>query len=400
MNRRMFLAGLTASPALAGRSVDLPAQFPHMRKDYLEEPDSIPDFWVSSPAGVNRFLDHHIHRGKVMQIGMTAGGRPMRCVFYGTLRAGKGTTTLSGSLGLHDVRAYLGPDYAKKVYMAMGAVHGGEFEGIVGIVNLLSVLETGKDLLGNDWPEITKAAASVDRIILLPITNVDGRARIPLRMERFRGTDRAAYTVAEYLNTGGKLDGTLIGWPACKRFIPMDFSKVGFPGGYPNDAGVNFQHDDFLGSPQPETRALLQLTAREKPDLVMNMHTGGQFIIPLRPCVEPALMPVYDGLFRRIRARLTREHLQASDDVGRESDPSWLKVSAPNLDSALNLNCGALSLTVESPSHAFSTAKRNGKPFIHHPADLVREHLLTHLEAMKYLAATGGRSRWTPPRKQ
>jgi hypothetical protein len=32
--------------------------------------------------------------------------------------------------------------------MGMACVHGGEFEGIVGVVNLLSVLETGKDLRG------------------------------------------------------------------------------------------------------------------------------------------------------------------------------------------------------------------------------------------------------------
>ena len=63
-------------------------------------------------------------------------------------------------------------------------------------------------------------------------------------MELFRDTD---FTVAEYLNTGGKPDGTITGWPQIKEFIPMDFSKPGFPGGYPNDAGVNIQHDDFFG---------------------------------------------------------------------------------------------------------------------------------------------------------
>ncbi len=395
MNRRAFLAGMTAAPVLAAHRVDVPAEFPHTRKDYLEEPDSIPDFWVSSPPGVNRFLDHHIHRGRVMTIGLTAGGRPMRCVFYGSARKGKGTTTFSGSLGFGNVRAYLGSDHAKKVYMAMGSVHGGEFEGIVGIMNLLSVLETGKDLTGRSWPEITEAAGQLDRIILLPITNVDGRTRVPLRMMKHRGSD---YTVPEYLNTGGKLDGTLIGWPQCKEFIPMDFSQVAFPGGYPNDAGVNIQHDDFLGSPQPETRALLGLTARERPDLILNLHTGTQFISPMRPCAEPALMPVFDGLFRTVRTRLTREQLQATDDPKREADPSRLKPSSPNIDSALNLNCGALSVTVESPSHAYSTGKRHGKPFPYTPDMIVRAHLFTHLEAMKYLAATGGRIRWAPGR--
>ena len=51
-------------------------------------------------------------------------------------------------------------------------------------MNLISVLETGKDLRGKPWPEITAAAAKLDRIILIPITNVDGRARVPYRMLR------------------------------------------------------------------------------------------------------------------------------------------------------------------------------------------------------------------------
>jgi hypothetical protein len=69
-------------------------------------------------------------------------------------------------------------------------------------------------------------------------------------------------------------------------------------------------------------------------------------------------------------------------------------MSAYNIDTALNLNCGALSVTVESPSHNFSTGKRDGEPFRHAPEDIVKAHLLTHLEAMRFLAETGGRAGW------
>ena len=137
----------------------------------------------------------------------------------------------------------------------MAAVHGGEFEGIAGMVNLISVIETGKDLRGKEWPGITEAISELDRLILIPIANPDGRERIPLRMELYRDT---IYTVPEYLNTGGTPDGTITGWPQIKEFIPMDLSKPGFPGGYPNDAGVNIQHDNFLGKKQPETQASIR----------------------------------------------------------------------------------------------------------------------------------------------
>ncbi|MEN6601390.1 MAG: M14 family zinc carboxypeptidase [Bryobacteraceae bacterium] len=365
-----------------------------IRPDYLAEPDIIPSFWISTFDDVGRFLSQNIRRGVVRVIGTSAGGRPIRAVFYGQPRAGKGTSTFSGSLGFRDVRAYIGPDYARKVYLDICGVHGGEFEGIVGSVNLLSVLETGQDLRGRRWPEITAAAGALDRIIVIPIMNPDGRVRVPLRMIRHRGRDE---TVQEYFNTGGKPDGTLIGWPQCKEHNPLDFSTTQFPGGYPNDAGVNIQHDDFFGSPQPETRALFGLTARERPDLILNMHTGAIYLQPLCSFLEPALTPVFEALYRRVMTALTQAGLEHTGDVAKESDPTRLRMSPFNLDSALNMHCGSLNFLIESPMHSTSTAERDGKPFLQTPDRLLDAHLIAQQEAMKFLADTGGRARWTPP---
>jgi hypothetical protein len=364
--------------------------------DYLREPEGIPDFWVSTYADVERFLAGRVRKGTVREVGRSAGGRLIRAVVYGRPRAGMGTTTFSGALGYGDVRAWLGPAYTRKAYLGIASVHGGEFEGIVGIVNLIAVLETGADLRGRAWPGITAAASALDRIILIPIFNADGRSRVPLRMGVHRGTD---HTVAEYFNTGGQPDGSLVGWPDCKEFIPIDFERTQFPGGYPNDAGVNVQHDDFFGRPQPETRALLDLVAEERPDLTMNMHTGATFLHPLRSFNEPALTPAFDALYRRAMTKLTAAGLQASDDASVEANPAREPPSVFNLDSALNLHCGSLSVLVESPSHTFSTAKRNGQPFMHTPDRLLDAQLVCHQEAMGFLAETGGRWRWTPSPK-
>ncbi len=395
--RRISLFGsiIFGSVLMAG---DQPGRFPDIPADYLREAEQIPDFWISTPGEVNRFLDDHIHAGTGTTIGTTAGGRPIRAVVYGQRRQGKGTTTFSGSLGFGNVRAYAGPDHEKRVYLGIAAVHGGEFEGIVGMVNLLCVLETGKDLRGKPWPEITAAAKSLDRIIVIPIVNADGRARVPLRMGLHRGSDE---TIPEYFNTGGWRDGKNIGWPDCKQFIPLDFSGTQFPGGYPNDNGVNIQHDDFFGQRQPETQALLDLVAAERPDLILNMHTGAVFPLMHRPFAEPALTPVFDELFRRVQTRLTNKGLQATDDPLREADPSRVATPSPyNLDTALNLHCGVLSVVIESPSHAASTAKRDGKPFLFEPDDLLDAQLICHQEAMKFLLETGGRSRWIPPKQR
>ncbi len=366
--------------------------------DYLNEAPVIPDFWISTYKDVNAFLDKTVKKGRIEVIGTSAGGREIRAVMYGTPRQGNGTTTFSGSLGFGDVRAYRGPDHDKTVYMGMAAVHGGEFEGIVGIVNLISVLETGKDLRGKEWSAINEVASKIDRLILIPVTNPDGRERIPLRMELYRDTD---FTVAEYLNTGGNAEGKITGWPQIKEFIPMDFSKPGFPGGYPNDAGVNFQHDNFLGKKQPETQALFDLTEKEKPDLIINMHTGAVFMRMDRPLGEPALHSAFDTLFHYVHSELAVKGLQYTRDPGIEGNASeQASTGAYNLDGALNWHCGALSVVVESPSHSFSGNRTTQERKIESPDNLLDAQLTCHQQAMKFLAETGGRSKWLPGRKR
>jgi hypothetical protein len=371
-------------------------RFPNIPADYLREAERIPGFWVSTLADVNRFLDTQVHRGTVATIGKSAGGREIRAVFYGRPRQETGTTTFSGSLSYGDFRAYTGPDASARVYMGLAGVHGGEFEAMVGTVNLIAVLETGKDLRGRAWPEITAVAKQLERIILIPVANPDGRARVPLRMEAPRGSD---FTVSEYFNTGAWADGHDIGWPDCKQYIPLDFSRTQFPGGYPNDNGVNFQHDDFLGHRQPETEALLELTGRERPDLILNLHTGAVFPVMHRPYIEPALTPAFDELYRRVMTRLAKENLEATADPKAEADPAEAPMGTYNLNTALNLHSGALAAVFESPSHATSTAVRDGKPLFFTPDQLLDTQLFLHLETMKYLAETGGRHRWLPAKR-
>lgn len=366
-------------------------------KDFLIEPDTCPPFWINTFDDVNAFLDTEINKGHVQTIGTSAGNRPIRAIFYGNPRQKKGTTTFSGSLGFRNVDKYLGPDANKKVYLGMSGVHGGEFEGIVGTINLLSVLETGKDLTGQPWPNITQALQTLDRIIIIPIVNPDGRARVPIQQLTYRGDD---YSVFQYFNTGAWANGEQIGWPTCKEFIPLDFSQTEYPGGYPNDNGVNIQHDDFFGTPQPETRALFDLTAQERPDLILSMHTGA----PLnnyhtrmyRPFIEPTLMPAWENLYRRTHTQLTHTNLQATTDPKIEADPAQQKMSVFNLDSALNLHCGALTTIVESPCPGYAAKSRDGSLAPHTPQDILTAQLICHQECMGYLAEAGERMKWAP----
>ncbi len=363
---------------------------------YLDEVKEIPAFWVTTVDEVAAFLKNNVKKGKLEVIGTSAGGRPIHAVFYGQPRQGMGTTTFSGSIGCRKIAAYRGPDHAKTVYMGMAAVHGFELEGIAGMVNLISVLETGKDLRGKEWPEITDAASKIERLILIPLTNPDGRKRVPVRMLVHRDT---SYIVTEYLNTGGKPDGTLIGWPQVKEFIPLDFKTTRFPGGYPNDAGVNIMHDDFMGKVQPETQALLDLTARERPDIIINMHTGAPtrdyFIRMHRPFGEEALRKAFEGLYQAVHTGLALSGLQGTRDPAVEADLSRVPNGVYNLDTALDLHCGALSVVIESPSHGFSGWNRAGEVVFQSPEMILDAQLVAHLGAIKYLGESGGRAKWT-----
>ena len=161
---------------------------------YLDQPDTIPSFWVATNSEINLFLKTKVSKGKVERIGTSSGGRPVMAVMYGEPRKGNGTTTFSGACGINNIAPYRGPDNEKTVYVGLGGVHGYETEGIMGV--------------------------------------------------------------------------------------------------------VNFMHDDFFGDLQPENQALFDLVAREKPDIIINMHTGAPgnnyFMRMHRPMCEPVPDPVYD----------------------------------------------------------------------------------------------------------
>lgn len=362
---------------------------------FIRDDQSHDKFWATSPEQIETIFAEIVRKGEVRTIGHTAGGRPIRAYFLGKARAYQPTTTPSGAYGTYDIANLYGPKPAPLCLATFAGIHGSEFEGIAQIMNFISVLETGHDLKGKQWPAISEFAKSIDRFIAIPLVNVDGRARIPFDLEADMGSSNEAHS---YLTTGAWADGSLIGWPDCKRYIPLPFDKVAFPGAYPNDAGVNIQHDDFFANPQPETRALLDLLAKERPDLTLNWHTGAPienwYTRLHRPFNHRSLTPAFDTLYRQVHVRLTREKLQGSSDEALESDPAGAPVSTFNLDTVINLHSGALAVLVEQACHGFSGTDRQGncvKPDI---ARIVDEGLYTHEETLRFIVETGGRCNW------
>jgi hypothetical protein len=88
--------------------------------------------------------------------------------------------------------------------------------------------------------------------------------------------------------------------------------------------------------------------------------------------------------------------LQKTKNLETETDSHRAGLGVYNIDTALNLHCGALSVTVESPSHGFSWKNKVGEIVFHTPEMLLDAQLICHQEAMRFLAESGGRSHWTP----
>ena len=156
MHSNLFLSLLFAGLAFAAE----PVRYPDIPREYLVEAQTIPDFWVSTVEGVNDFLDHKVSKGEVSAVwnhrrrAADAGG----CVWEPA--AGTGHHHLFRVARIWRRARVPGAGLRQEGLHGHGSVHGGELEGIVGITNLIAVLETGRDLRGKEWPEITEAAAS------------------------------------------------------------------------------------------------------------------------------------------------------------------------------------------------------------------------------------------------
>ena len=227
-----------------------------------------PVFWKGGLDDIDAAVKS-LRRGKAGLLCHSAGGRNVYLVEYGNRNHLVHSANYSSAVGAGDPKFYADktkPDYIPTVLL-VGAVHGGEFEGAVAILNLINLLETGWDLAGKENDGMRKAAENIN-LLMIPCLNVDGRARVPL--DSFLGKD---YETFRYYSQGTWKDGSLCEWPDCKAKHPIR-EYTGFLGGYFNDDGINIMHDNFFFPMAGETKALLKLCDERVPDITIHLHGG------------------------------------------------------------------------------------------------------------------------------
>jgi len=300
-------------------------------------------FWKSSLADIDETMKQ-VKLGNKRVLAHSAGGREIYMVEYGEKedfgrKANYGSACGAGNLE-HYARKGKG---AKPVLMFVGGVHGGELEGIVAIMNLIHLLETGEDYRGKRHDYIFEHAHKF-RLLLIPCMNPDGRARLPIDMLIDVTSDKCTY----YMQGTWK-DGTLCSWPDCKAVHPIK-DDSDFLGSYFNDDGVNLMHDNFFAPMARETSALLEVADLEAPDFTVQFHGGANSEIHLYPIyyLPQLILQKHQAFNLQLAEAYARVGLpyyvidQLTPDAGVSSPPPF------NLTSAIHHVCGGMSMTFES----------------------------------------------------
>jgi|GEM_PF-558661 len=320
----------------------------------LTEHQDSPPYWLFTPEEAEPFIAG-LREWKRRPIGASHRGREIFALEYGPGEALEGiaSTSLHSSicskiLPCDPTRIYPPAFYGSRlrerpVIALQGGIHGGEITGTIGAFNLASVVETGRDLRGREWPRLAELARRT-RILFIPWLNPDGCARF-----RTPNPTRVSAELAAAQTHGLSRSGRLFDYREQKAFWPLDFSDIGHLGAYYNEAGYNLQYDLFQLEPQPETLAWMRYYLDERPDAVLAFHcNNGSLIGPPEYYLPPGHQHALSRLAGAVNAACRREGY-------RDNRLSWADLPAhgkPYMEqsTATYHVCGALPVLIEFPA--------------------------------------------------
>jgi hypothetical protein len=127
----------------------------------------LPAFWIGDVKGLaGRF--ENVSRGRVSVIAVTPGGRPVHLVAYGAKETVAHQANFNSAIGAREPSAYMDKTARKKpVVLFAGPVHGHEVEALTGLVNLIHVMETGRDLRGKEQHRLRELGGKC-RLLIIP----------------------------------------------------------------------------------------------------------------------------------------------------------------------------------------------------------------------------------------
>ena len=334
-----------------------------------------PNFWKTSLEDIDETINS-LKKGKIVGMARSAGERPIYAVFYGEENNLGRTANLSSALGAGERACYADKNsslYRPTVFL-VGCIHGGEFEGTAALMNLINLFEKGKDLKGERNSFLLNALKRVN-FLIIPCVNPDGRNRVPF-------DTMVGHTLDElrYYNQGTWKDGSLCGYPECKKVHPIK-DACEFLGAYFNDDGVNLMHDDFFRTKSSENDFLFDVVDKYCPDFTILLH-GGTNTSPLifKPTYSPT--PVKERLRvfeNNLKLRYEHEGMRyciTPMDGGENNEAP----ASFNLPSALYQLCGEPCITYESNQGLTDDV---GRGMTHE--EIYKGHIILFEEAIKFI---------------
>lgn len=300
-------------------------------------------FWKSKLSEIEQCMTN-VTKGKARVLAVSAGGRDIYAVEYGEKENFGRRANYSSACGAGNPEHYARKgESAKPVLLIVGGIHGGELEGIAGVLNFIRLLETGTDYRGKRHEYLYDNAHRF-RLLLIPCMNPDGRARLPVD-----SLLDVPYEQFVYYMQGSWKDGTLCRWPACKAVHPIK-DDTEFLGSYFNDDGINMMHDNFFAPMAKETGALLGLSEREAVDFSVLLHGGANTDVhfPAIHYLPHAIKVKQETFNRRMEEAYKTKGIPFNvvDQVVVHGEmPSYPSF---NLTSAIHHTCGGMSMTFES----------------------------------------------------
>ena len=268
----------------------------------------------------------------------------MHLIAYGKREPVAHHANFNSAIGAREPSAYMDKaSRSKPVVYFVGPVHGHEVEGLTGLVSLIHVMETGRDLRGRDQSTL-RALADRCRLLIVPDGNPDGIARFEPRAGQ--GLTREE---GSFWSMGTWHDDTIVYWPKSKAKHPRTRQNSGYVGAYFNDAGINPMHDEFFDPMGPEAPAILRIAKDEGPDLAVSLHSHSAAPSLLRPAYVPLeIQEQIRSLAQQYYALLEQRGLPHAKPFA--PGPERGKHPAPfNLTSALYHISGAAAFTFECP---------------------------------------------------
>jgi len=299
-----------------------------------------PDYWKTSLNEVEDVLKG-VKKGKVKNVGKSAGDRNLFLVEYGEKQDFNRQANYSSACGAGNPKFYADKSGKKPVILIIGAEHGNEMEGIAAILNLIHMIETGQDFRGYSNPILAECIKDC-RLLLMPVANPDGRARMPI--DTMHGVNEEGF---RHYAQGRWKDGTLCKWPGCKQIHPIK-DYVSHLGSYFNDDGINIVHDNFFGRMASETQAIFDIADAEAPDFTLHLHGGAN---TKQEIFHPEFISLYvkeliQELILRIKSESDKHNIPFLVKDIRE-DIAYPPKSF-SLYSALTHMCGTTSVVYES----------------------------------------------------